>query len=75
MPLYEYICEDCGKHFDALRPIKDADKSIPCQSCQGKKTKRLISVFNAHSGGRIIKGSGSNSCAGCAGGSCSSCGN
>ena len=25
MPLYEYECLDCGKLFDSLRAMKDAD--------------------------------------------------
>lgn len=25
MPIYEYTCQDCGKHFETLRSMKDAD--------------------------------------------------
>jgi putative FmdB family regulatory protein len=38
MPLYEYVCKDCGHHFDALRSMKDADKTINCRSCQSEQT-------------------------------------
>jgi putative FmdB family regulatory protein len=74
MPIYEYICQDCGVKFDVLRSIKDADAPITCQKCASQLTKRAISVFSAHSGGKIITGSSSEECAGCAGGSCASCG-
>ena len=72
MPLYEYVCKDCGHHFDALRSMKDADKVIPCRSCHSEQTQRALSVFYASSEGRSVTQSGSG-CGGCSGGSCSSC--
>jgi putative FmdB family regulatory protein len=74
MPIYEYVCQNCGAKFDALRSIKEADAPIPCQKCASSSTKRAISVFSAHSSGKIIAGNSNNGCAGCAGGSCASCG-
>ena len=75
MPIYEYVCQDCGDKFDVLRSIKDADTPITCQKCTSNATKRAISVFSAHSGCKIVAGNSSNDgCAGCAGGSCASCG-
>jgi putative FmdB family regulatory protein len=74
MPLYEYICQDCGYRFDSLRSIKQADEPISCIKCSSLHTKRALSVFNAHSGGRVIAGSKQDGCAGCSGGTCSSCG-
>lgn len=73
MPIYEYICTDCGKRFEILRSIKEADAPIPCNCCQGDHTRRAVSVFNAQSGSRIIAGGSNGGCAGCASGSCSSC--
>lgn len=73
MPLYEYVCKDCGHHFDALRSMKDADKPIECRNCHSEDTKRALSVFFAASEGRSIASSGGG-CGGCSGGSCSSCG-
>jgi putative FmdB family regulatory protein len=75
MPIYEYVCLDCGAHFDALRSMRDADAPINCQDCESLHTQRAISVFFAQSGGRIVAGNNNAGCAGCAGGSCSTCGN
>jgi len=76
MPLYEYVCEDCGNRFDALRSIKDADRPIACKKCASEKTARQLSVFFAQSSGHTVAGtSGGGGCAGCAGGSCASCNN
>ncbi len=74
MPLYEYLCQDCGKHFDALRSMKDADKPIKCKQCSSEHTTRQLSVFFSQSEGRAVAGTSGGGCAGCAGGSCSSCG-
>jgi putative FmdB family regulatory protein len=74
MPLYEYICKECGYHFEVLRPIKDADKPIACRRCASETTERQISVFFAQSGGRVVAGGNGGGCAGCSGGSCSTCG-
>jgi putative FmdB family regulatory protein len=74
MPLYEYMCLDCKTRFDALRSMKDADLQIDCVQCGGNHTSRLISLFNAQSGGRVIASSAPTSCAGCSATSCSTCG-
>ncbi len=73
MPLYEYVCNDCGTHFDMLRSFKDADQPAKCKHCLSEKTTRAISVFYAQSDGRSVVSTGGG-CAGCGGGSCSSCG-
>jgi putative FmdB family regulatory protein len=73
MPIYEYICKDCGKRFEILRAIKEADSPIPCKSCQSSQTQRALSVFFAQSGSKIIAGGNNGGCSGCSGGACSSC--
>lgn len=73
MPIYEYICKACGRRFEMLRSIKDADSPIACKSCQSSQTQRALSVFYAQSGSQIIAGSNTGGCSGCTGGSCSSC--
>jgi putative FmdB family regulatory protein len=75
MPIYEYFCLDCKQKFEILRPMKDADVPISCEKCHSEHTSRMLTVFNAHSGGRAVAGASSASgCASCAGGSCASCG-
>ncbi len=73
MPIYEYVCKDCGKRFEVIRSIKDADSPIPCKSCQSDQTQRAVSVFFAQSGSQIIAGGNGGGCAGCSSGSCSTC--
>jgi putative FmdB family regulatory protein len=73
MPIYEYLCKDCGQRFEMLRSINDADTPVPCNFCQSNQTQRTISVFFAQSGSQIIAGGNNTGCAGCSSGSCSSC--
>ncbi len=74
MPLYEYACQNCGKKFDALRSIKDADSPLDCVSCQSHDTKRQLSTCFSHSaGGSSSSPSAGGGCGGCSGGACGSC--
>ncbi len=49
MPVYEYKCLECGKHFDALRKMDDMDLKILCPDCGSDETKRQLSVFGVGS--------------------------
>lgn len=73
MPIYEYVCQDCGKRFEVIRAIKDADTPIPCKACHSDQTQRAVSVFYAQSGSQIIAGGNGPGCAGCSSTSCASC--
>ncbi len=72
MPIYEYVCKDCGNRFETMRSMKDADAPITCLQCEGVHTSRLLSLFAAHSGGRVVAG-GDSSCSSCASSSCATC--
>ena len=74
MPIYEYVCNDCEKTFETIRPMSDADIEIPCAICGGRHTKRKISLFFAESGGSAVSGMSEFSCESCGGGNCAQCG-
>jgi putative FmdB family regulatory protein len=45
MPIYEYICEDCGSHYERLVL---AGKAVPsCPKCSSKRGALQLSVFSA----------------------------
>jgi putative FmdB family regulatory protein len=75
MPIYEYVCLDCGDIFEALRPMHEADKPIVCENCESEHTSRKLAVLFAQSGGRPLASNSTGGCGGCSGGSCSSCRN
>ena len=75
MPIYEYVCLDCRTQFDALRSMSEADAPIPCKQCHSEHTSRMLSLFNAHSDGRVVaQQSTAAACSTCAGGNCAACG-
>ena len=45
MPIYEYLCPDCGAEFESIRPVSRADDPIDCKAC-GKPATRQISNFS-----------------------------
>jgi len=71
MPIYEYRCEKCGHEFEKRVTFAQAAILPDCPVCKSGETAKKISMFCAPG---VAGGSGSSSCAGCQGGSCSSCG-
>lgn len=43
MPIYEYLCEDCGE-FTALRPMRDSAAPCACPECGAAAPRVLISA-------------------------------
>ncbi len=48
MPIFEYVCQDCGKKFEALII---GSKKAECPSCHGQKLEQQLSSFSARSTG------------------------
>lgn len=71
MPIYEYVCNECGAQFEKRMSFSQSDVMPECPHCSSEKTNKKLSLFCAHG---VTGGSGTSSCSGCAGGSCSSCG-
>lgn len=49
MPIYEYVCEDCGKRFEALILGREAAK---CPKCESERLAKQFSAFAVHGGGK-----------------------
>ncbi len=76
MPIYEYVCEDCGKEFEEL---VFGEQKVRCPQCRSEKTGKVLSRCRHKSGGApdalgtaSSAGSGS-SCSGCTASSCAGC--
>ena len=51
MPIYEYLCQDCGTKFEKLvRRTADASET-ECPSCGQKHLQQEYSTFAAHANG------------------------
>ena len=44
MPLYEYICRDCGEDFDKIVRFSEADLMPECPACGDENTQKKISA-------------------------------
>lgn len=78
MPLFDYLCLDCGERSEIL--ITSADERPQCRACGTHNVRKLLSAHSSLSGANRHKlpGPGDTACcgstpdlAGCAGpGSC-----
>jgi putative FmdB family regulatory protein len=51
MPIYEYLCGDCGTKFEKLiRRSADTD-TLVCPSCGQQHLQQELSTFSAHANG------------------------
>lgn len=52
MPIYEYVCQDCGHQFDALQKISEPPLT-DCPACERPALSKLVSAsgFRLKGGG------------------------
>jgi len=43
MPIYEYLCKDCGRHFEKIVPRYDSQAD--CGHCHSGNVEKQLSVF------------------------------
>ena len=46
MPIYEFYCRKCKTIFETLMRGADKIEAISCPLCNGKKVKKLMSIFS-----------------------------
>lgn len=63
MPVYEYVCCECGDRFERLVAYTEAD-GVECTRCGSREVRRLVSLIAAPRPARSSEGCG-------CGGSCS----
>jgi len=50
MPIYEYVCDDCGTKFEKLMRRSDTAQPL-CPSCGKDHLTQALSVFATHANG------------------------
>jgi putative FmdB family regulatory protein len=45
MPIYEYVCDDCGERYEKL--VMSKSQAIECPKCASRKKTVQLSVFRA----------------------------
>jgi len=51
MPIYEYLCGDCGKHFEAL-VLKPGQEQVRCPACGKSNLAQQLSHFRSPVAGK-----------------------
>lgn len=70
MPLYEYICQRCGKRFEVLQRMGATAEGLTCPACGAGEVAKAHSTFasSVPSAGGGSLPCGKPSGAGCGGG-------
>ena len=69
MPIYEYRCGDCERHFE--RYVATTAGAASCPSCGSGAVKRMLSLFSMKSeGGPVASSVPAGGGGGCCGGGC-----
>lgn len=50
MPIYEYVCAECGASFETLKFPSEIGEDTPCPECGAERTERIVSTFASSSG-------------------------
>ena len=76
MPIYEYICSDCGLKFELLRALSQSNEEASCPNCHNSAERILspVASFSKDEGGLTTPIAGSSSCSSCGASSCDTCG-
>ena len=46
MPIYSYVCKDCGEKFDLFIRIGGKDEKLICKKCGSKNIQKTFSSFS-----------------------------
>ena len=69
MPIYEYVCDDCGTRYEQL--ILSRTQKASCPRCSSKRHTLQLSVFSAPAkSGETGNGGGFTGGGSCCGGGC-----
>jgi len=48
LPIYEYLCQLCGKEFQYLIAKREDEENLRCPGCKGRNLKKLVSRVAYH---------------------------
>jgi putative FmdB family regulatory protein len=73
MPIFEYLCVDCGRVSEVL--VVGSEQESQCSHCQSSNLKKLISASSSASGAGVgrLPGLGDTACCGSSPGQAAGC--
>jgi putative FmdB family regulatory protein len=60
VPLYEYVCRDCGAGFEKL--VRRFGDAVDCPTCSSAAVDKQLSVFAVASPAPVPQGCGMGAC-------------
>jgi putative FmdB family regulatory protein len=52
MPIFEFICADCGEPFEELVRSANAADEVTCPNCHSEQVRKQISTFASRVAGK-----------------------
>ncbi len=77
MPIYEYLCSECGFKFELLRSFSQVGEKASCPRCDNPAERKLstFASFSKNEAGVSVPVAGTgSSCGSCSSTGCSTCG-
>jgi len=71
MPIFEFVCGDCGNEFEELVMSRSAE--VSCPKCASSRVNKMMSVCAVKSGDKFVSSSGGDGCSSCGTKHCGSC--
>jgi putative FmdB family regulatory protein len=65
MPIYEFVCRECGVRFEKIVPLNTETSS--CQKCESNNVEKVLSTFAVQTQHYSPCGSESSACRSCPG--------
>jgi putative FmdB family regulatory protein len=62
MPIFEYMCAECGHKFEKLVLSASREREIQCPECASKSVNEAISVFGLGSSASSLNLGSSSNC-------------
>jgi putative FmdB family regulatory protein len=50
MPIYEYVCEECGEKYEKFVRSSLAKVELKCPACGSSQAKKALSLFGTRGG-------------------------
>ncbi|MEZ4866258.1 MAG: zinc ribbon domain-containing protein [Caldilineaceae bacterium] len=63
MPLFEYVCTECGATFERLIRTTHNQPEIVCPQCKSTETQKLLSGFAVSGGSSASAAASAAACA------------
>ena len=66
MPIYEYVCQNCGQKYEKLVRSNSAAPELKCPHCGSSQARKALSLFGTHAAsGEAAWSAASSSAASC----------